>query len=55
MLVGLSALSWVILIPSTLCWPIVGYFGYRIFKSAKRHGDADRLERERLLALAEKR
>jgi hypothetical protein len=49
---GLTALTWVILIPATLCWPVVGFLGYLIWRSAKRHGDADAAERRRLLEAA---
>ena len=37
MLLGLTALTWIILIPATLCWPAVGLVIYFIWRSAKRH------------------
>jgi hypothetical protein len=49
---ALTALTWVILVPAVLCWPVVGAAGYLIWRSAKRHGDADKAQREELLAAA---
>jgi hypothetical protein len=49
---ALTALTWVILVPAVLCWPVVGVAGYLIWRSAKRHGDADNAQREALLAAA---
>jgi hypothetical protein len=45
-MLGLSALTWVILIPATLCWPAAGYVVYLVWRSAKRHDERDRIERE---------
>jgi len=52
MFLGLSALTWVILIPCTLCWPAAGYLVYVVHRSAKRHEVGEALERERLLRIA---
>ena len=51
-MLALTALTWVILVPAVLCWPVVGMAGYLIWRSAKRHGDADKARREALLAAA---
>ena len=48
-MLGLSALTWVILIPATLCWPAVGVGFYFIWRSAKRHDEREAVERERAL------
>ena len=52
-MLGLTALSWVLLIPAVLCWPVLGFAGYLIWRSAKRHGDADEAQRRALLDAAE--
>ncbi len=53
MLIGLTALTWVILIPCTLCWPVAGYVVYLVHRSGKRHDERERLEREQALAISE--
>jgi hypothetical protein len=50
---GLTALTWVILIPCTLCWPAAGFLVYVVHRSAKRHDERERLEREQALAASE--
>ena len=40
-MLGLSALSWVLLIPAVLVWPVVFVVGYLIWRSSKRHTEAD--------------
>jgi len=47
---GLTALTWIILIPATLCWPAAGYLVYLVWRSGKRHDERERLEREQGLA-----
>ncbi len=47
---GLTPLTWVILVPAVGCWPAAGYLVYRINRSAKRHEEHADHERERLLA-----
>jgi hypothetical protein len=49
---GLTALSWVLLIPAVLCWPLVGLAGYFIWRWSKQHEEADAAERRRLLEAA---
>ncbi|HEY4346291.1 MAG TPA: hypothetical protein VGM80_01800 [Gaiellaceae bacterium] len=49
-MLGLSALTWVILLPATLCWPVAGYVVYLVWRSGKRHDERDRIEREQRLA-----
>ena len=51
-MLGLTALSWVLLIPAVLCWPVVGFVVYLVWRSAKRHGDADDAQRKALLEAA---
>ena len=53
-MLALTALSWVLLIPAVLCWPIVAFVGWRIWIWAKRHEEADAAERRRLLDAAAK-
>ena len=52
MLLGLTAINWIILIPATLCWPVVGVVLYLIWRSAKRHTTHDDAQREALLEAA---
>jgi hypothetical protein len=49
---GLTALSWLLLVPAVLCWPVIGVAGYLVWRSAKRHGDADAAHRKALLERA---
>ncbi len=51
-MLGLTALSWVLLIPAVLCWPIVALIGWRIWQWSKHHEEADAAERQRLLEAA---
>ncbi len=51
-MLGLTALTWIILIPATLCWPAVGVLLYFIWRSAKRHTAHDDAQREALLEAA---
>jgi hypothetical protein len=50
MLLGLSALTWVVLIPCTLCWPVAGYVVYLVHRSGKRHEEREAAEREQRIA-----
>jgi hypothetical protein len=50
--VGLSALSWVLLIPAVLVWPLVGFLVYLIWRWAKRSSAADEAQRRELLEAA---
>ena len=43
---ALTALTWVILIPATMCWPVAGVIVYFVWRSAKRHDEREKLERE---------
>ncbi len=52
MLVGLTALTWVILIPATMCWPVAGFVVYLVWRSSKHHEEAADAERKRLLDAA---
>jgi len=52
---GLTALSWVLLIPAVLCWPVVCFVIYLIWRWAKRSGEADEAQRKALLEAAAKR
>ncbi len=52
MALGLTAINWIILIPATLVWPLVGIVLYFIWRSAKRHGDVDKAQRQALLDAA---
>jgi membrane protein implicated in regulation of membrane protease activity len=50
--VGLSALSWVLLIPAVAVWPLVAVAVYLIWRWAKRSGEADEAQRRSLLDAA---
>jgi hypothetical protein len=52
MVLGLTAINWIILIPATLVWPLVGIVLYFIYKSAKRHEEHDDAQRQALLDAA---
>ena len=54
-MLGLSALSWVLLIPAVAVWPVVGVAVYLIWRWAKRSGEADEAQRKALLDSAAKR
>jgi hypothetical protein len=49
---GLTALSWVLLIPAVLCWPVVFFVGWLIWRSSKRHAAAEDAQRQQLLEAA---
>jgi heme/copper-type cytochrome/quinol oxidase subunit 2 len=51
---GLSALSWVLLIPAVLVWPVVFVAGYMVWRWSKRHTEADEAQRRSLLEAASK-
>jgi hypothetical protein len=51
---GLSALSWVLLIPAVAVWPIVGFAIYLVWRWAKRSSEADEAQRRALLEAAAK-
>jgi hypothetical protein len=51
---GLSALSWVLLIPAVAVWPLVGLVIYLIWRWAKRSTEADEAQRQALLDAAAK-
>jgi membrane protein implicated in regulation of membrane protease activity len=53
-LVGLSALSWVLLIPAVAVWPLAGLVIYLIWRWAKRSTEADEAQRKALLDAAAK-
>jgi hypothetical protein len=50
MLLGMTALSWIILVPAVACWPAAGYLVYRVHQAGRRHDEREALERARLLA-----
>jgi flagellar basal body-associated protein FliL len=52
MVLGLTAINWIILIPATMVWPLVAVVIYFIWRSAKRHEDADAAQRRALLEAA---
>jgi heme/copper-type cytochrome/quinol oxidase subunit 2 len=52
MLLGLTALTWIILIPATMCWPVAGIFVYLLWRWSKKHEEHAEAERERLLEAA---
>jgi flagellar basal body-associated protein FliL len=52
MVLGLTAINWIILIPATLVWPLVAIVLYPIWRSAKRHEHADEAQRRALLEAA---
>ncbi len=49
MIVGWTALTWIILVPAVLCWPVAGFLVYLVWQSAKRHDEREAAERKRLL------
>jgi hypothetical protein len=49
---GLTALSWILLIPAVLCWPAVFFAGWLIWRASKRHEDEENAQRQRLLEAA---
>jgi len=49
MLLGITALTWLVLIPCVACWPIAGYVVYLVHRSGKRHDEREAAERERHL------
>lgn len=51
---GLSALSWVLLIPAVAVWPLAGLVIYLIWRWAKRSTEADEAQRKALLDAAAK-
>ena len=51
-MLGLTALSWVLLIPAVLCWPVVFFFGWLVWRASKRHEAEEDAQRERLLEAA---
>jgi membrane protein implicated in regulation of membrane protease activity len=51
---GLSALSWVLLIPAVAVWPLVGLVIYLIWRWAKRSTAEDEARRRALLEAAAK-
>ena len=51
-MVGLTALSWLVLIPAVACWPVAGLVVYLVWRNAKHHHAADDAHREALLEAA---
>ena len=41
-LLGLTALGWLVLIPATACWPAAGVVVYFVVRSARRHDEQER-------------
>jgi heme/copper-type cytochrome/quinol oxidase subunit 2 len=52
MVLGFTAINWILLLASTLVWPLVAVVIYFIWRSAKRHGHADEEQRRALLEAA---
>ena len=52
MVLGLTALTWIILIPATLCWPVVGIAVYFLWRWSKHHEEIDAAQRKALLEAA---
>jgi hypothetical protein len=48
-MLGLTAISWVVLIPAVLCWPVVVFILLPIWRSSKRHEAEEKAQREKLL------
>jgi hypothetical protein len=44
--VGLSAINWVVLIPATACWPVAGLVVYFVARSARRHDEGEAREHD---------
>jgi hypothetical protein len=51
---GLTALSWLLLIPAVAVWPVVGVIVYFLWRWAKRSSEADEEQRKALLEAAAK-
>ena len=51
-MLGLSALSWVLLIPAVAVWPLVGFGIFLLWRWAKRSTQADEARRKALLEAA---
>ena len=51
-MLGLTALSWILLIPAVLCWPVVFFAGWLIWRASKRHEAEEDAQRQRLLEAA---
>ncbi|HWE83254.1 MAG TPA: hypothetical protein VG265_16505 [Gaiellaceae bacterium] len=49
-MLGITALTLVIVIPLVVAWPIAGYVVYLVWRHGKRHDERERLEREQQLA-----
>ena len=41
MLLGMTALTWLILVPAVGCWPAAGYLVYLVNRSGKRHEERE--------------
>ena len=53
MLLGMTALTWLIAIPLVLAWPIAGFVIYLVYRSGKRHDEREALEREQAVPASE--
>lgn len=53
-MLGLTALSWLLLIPAVAVWPVVGIIVYFIWRWAKRSAEADEAQRKALLEAAKR-
>jgi hypothetical protein len=51
-MLGLTVISWVLLIPAVLCWPVVFFFGWLVWRWSKRHEEEAEAQREALLEAA---
>ena len=53
MLLGMTALTWLVLIPCVAVWPVAGYVVFLVHRSGKRHDEREAAERDRRLKASE--
>jgi hypothetical protein len=53
MLLGITALTWLLVIPLVLAWPAAGFAVYLVYRSSKRHDAREAIEREQALPASE--
>jgi hypothetical protein len=53
-MLGLTALTWIILIPATMCWPVAGLIVYLVWRASKEHEESAEEQRQALLEAAAK-
>jgi hypothetical protein len=52
MLLGMTALSWLVFIPAVACWPIAGVIVYFVWRWSKHHEEEAEEQRRALLEAA---